>query len=483
MKIFTYLRQTIILSIAMLSFHGLNAQVTINVPADLPTVMAAIQSISTNPAVVNDTEVIINVTESVIETITAHVVISWSIQNLTITIQGQGPQTVVRSPLETRPALDGSDGSAFIQIGNTGSAMDGFKLNVKNITFKNWGTSKSDIQWGLFNFWVPLAAPWNGVITFENAIFDSCVGRTLFKAFQQQTHDAAFVFKNCHFVNCVATTLGTTSSNQGLISRERGGKLTVENCTFMNNTINEIREVGQVNGGLITYNPGVAGANDVVITGNEMYNNKFIPTADDSIQPLISIKPATFMVNLTLNNNVIIGNAREGFANDVDLVVYAPANITLSADGNVMNKAVQQVNLEGVISYVPYEISNSQVDAGLTYTSPAVNLVVADGLPVLENDEFGIPHGKKAPVNVLQSSGSNAVKAWPNPSTGRFEIAFPDAAATANFKVFSIVGKEILSGRFTDNNFVIDLSGEKKGVYVLQMESSGKVMTTKLVIK
>lgn len=473
-------------SMFLLGFSSLSAQVTINVPGDFSDLTDALSSIASNESVGNDTEVTINITESIIEDLPNPFIISWTLTNLTINVVGQGPSTIVRAPLDHRPALDGSEGVPFVQVGNAAAEMDGLKINFKNLTFQNWGTTAAGGFW-FFNVFVQKTHLWNGTLSFENVVFDSCVGRALFKIFQQPTHDCEFVFNNCYFTNCVSSVDSDGTALLGLINRERGGKLTVKNCTFMNNIFNDTRETGAFNGGIITVNVGLETTSDftnsIVIENNEMYNNKFISSADDTIQPLIAIKPqGANTTDLLFKDNLIIGNMRDGMDNDVDLLLLSPDNITISTEstGNVVNQAVKRVD----DAYPAIDIAGIQADKTFTYTSPEVSLNTEEGLPVLVADDSRILHGDHEVVSgVGISVGSLGVKVWPNPSDGMVELKAIDANENISYRIFSIVGEEILSGNTQNGIASLDLSRLTKGIYMLRLESGGKISITKLVFK
>lgn len=83
-------------------------------------------------------------------------------------------------------------------------------------------------------------------------------------------------------------------------------------------------------------------------------------------------------------------------------------------------------------------------------------------------------------VNV-ELFGKNAVRIYPNPSSGIFTVEVSTRAA--NMKVLDITGRVVLDRELTQTKNEIDMSYEAKGVYFVQLRSSGKVVITKFVLQ
>jgi hypothetical protein len=73
------------------------------------------------------------------------------------------------------------------------------------------------------------------------------------------------------------------------------------------------------------------------------------------------------------------------------------------------------------------------------------------------------------------------VMVYPNPSNGRFNVMMPNLNE-GSFKVFDATGRAVRSGLLNSEN-VIDLSGNKAGIYLLQLKVGDKTTVTRLMVK
>jgi uncharacterized protein YjdB len=73
------------------------------------------------------------------------------------------------------------------------------------------------------------------------------------------------------------------------------------------------------------------------------------------------------------------------------------------------------------------------------------------------------------------------VMVYPNPSNGRFNVMMPNLKE-GSFKVFDATGRAVRSGLLNSEN-VIDLSGNKAGIYLLQLKVGDKTTVTRLMVK
>lgn len=74
------------------------------------------------------------------------------------------------------------------------------------------------------------------------------------------------------------------------------------------------------------------------------------------------------------------------------------------------------------------------------------------------------------------------VTVTPNPSAGLFNVSF-DTDETKTVRVFDAVGKLISEQKVNAKNCALNLAGSSKGIYVLQVESTGSIATQKLIVE
>ena len=71
-------------------------------------------------------------------------------------------------------------------------------------------------------------------------------------------------------------------------------------------------------------------------------------------------------------------------------------------------------------------------------------------------------------------------KVYPNPTSDNIYI---DGAIGYNVNVINAIGQVVSSVRVTDNNYFIDLSSQRTGIYFIQVTENGKTITTRKIIK
>ena len=77
-----------------------------------------------------------------------------------------------------------------------------------------------------------------------------------------------------------------------------------------------------------------------------------------------------------------------------------------------------------------------------------------------------------------------AVGVYPNPTEeGMFTIVLPSAGETARYTLTNLVGQEVLQGTLDSVSSRVSVSSLQGGVYLLEVNQSGKRFTTKLIIK
>jgi len=115
----------------------------------------------------------------------------------------------------------------------------------------------------------------------------------------------------------------------------------------------------------------------------------------------------------------------------------------------------------------------------------AIDLTTGDNLTnPCDNFSYGEVHDYS--VNIISTLSSenidfkNNFYIYPNPSNGMFNLI--SEYEKANFKIYDILGKEILNGTLASGNNTLDLSSFNNGVYILNIISTmGEVVNIRLV--
>lgn len=82
----------------------------------------------------------------------------------------------------------------------------------------------------------------------------------------------------------------------------------------------------------------------------------------------------------------------------------------------------------------------------------------------------------------IQETDTWKVNVIPNPSSGVFNMQF-DEATEKNIRVFDALGRIVFEKKTNEQNFMIDLSAESKGVYILETQSRLGKAQQKLILK
>jgi len=84
----------------------------------------------------------------------------------------------------------------------------------------------------------------------------------------------------------------------------------------------------------------------------------------------------------------------------------------------------------------------------------------------------------------LSEWNSQNVKLYPNPFTNEIFIQLPEnVGGSYTFKVSDLIGKTIYSQQQTEKSFVFNGTSLPKGIYILSIESNGKIIAKKVVKK
>jgi hypothetical protein len=390
----TFTKKLIFAFLALFVLFGVSyAQKTVTVgpegTADYPSIKEAIDSATVD--MLPGETLNINIPAGTKVEPVGNLFLNWG-KALNIIVSGAGAdQTIITraddegNPLTAPPTTD-APGIAGRMWQVAREEMDGSTLTFKDMTFKYMGNTLGQSTGSIMNF----VNEWDLTVTFENVIFDQCVGRSLFNH-NKDRHD--FVFDNCLFINCITAPQANNVNNgfQGLIHRGFGGNLTVRNTTFMSNTIINPADENRNNGGLIRVASDREWNSNVVLENVTAVNNKYSNESPALIQPMITFKPDalndTISVNVTMKDVIFVGNYRDDKDDDVDLIYESPDKITFNTEstGNYFN-SVLKLDEEGV--YEEAVLPGTNVSLDHTYTS--LNMVMDGDLPKLTPDMYGI---------------------------------------------------------------------------------------------
>ncbi|MBL4604247.1 MAG: T9SS type A sorting domain-containing protein [Flavobacteriaceae bacterium] len=86
-------------------------------------------------------------------------------------------------------------------------------------------------------------------------------------------------------------------------------------------------------------------------------------------------------------------------------------------------------------------------------------------------------------LSVNNNEFSNIVSVYPNPSNGIFNIQWPNNEKTT-ISVYNYLGQKISEHKnITSGSYSLDLSNQSKGLYLLKINSNGKLASKKIILK
>jgi hypothetical protein len=446
---------------ALFAFTSLDAQktVTVNVPADGATIHAAI---TTGSALIETgDELIVAVPEGVFVH-SGNPTVNWG-KKATITIAGAGAgKTILKSSLDERPVIGSTAMDMLFNVvsgtGAAAKAIDTSTIVFKDLTIKNFGGTEGTPAAG------SLAHISNRVgltLQFVNVIFDSNVGFTLFNSLSTST---TWIFENCLFINnAVSQRSGT--AHHGIVNSRSGGNLTIKNSTFISNDSYNTLEANS-NRGSMFYVGGNSGTlSNLLIENNAFINNQVknadVNTATSVFAFLPGLEATEY--NVTLKNNIAIGNSRADILSDYDLVVNNPEKITLVASGNLFNTAVKTVvstDEPPVTTYEPWEVQGITANRLYTYTHPDINFEMDGNLPKLIVDEAGIGHVNFGSTSI-DFAKSDPLKIYALNSILKVE----GLREGSSVEIYTITGSLYFRTLVSSDNFEMEMP---KGIFIVR---------------
>lgn len=86
-------------------------------------------------------------------------------------------------------------------------------------------------------------------------------------------------------------------------------------------------------------------------------------------------------------------------------------------------------------------------------------------------------------VSIPASFNKEAIKVYPNPSTGLFQVEIFAACKQAKFEIFNNTGRLVQTGYFENKIATINMPYPSKGTYILRLTTEAEVYSELLIIK
>ena len=377
--------------------------VTVNVPGDFPSVSEAIQAHEETAS-----QITVNIAEGIHEE-TYHHFWAWN-GDIEITVQGAGANETFIQPLGVTemPDLQNDTANHWWQLNPMGDPDYNGSLTFKDLTFRYWGKPGNR---GLFMFQKHANATEfeSMIVTFENVVFDSNIGQSLF---QMDWMDAyGLHFDNCLFINNVTTPDldGGGGDNRGLINirhhrAERGATNAIRNSTFYGNVAYR-NEASGPRGRLIDFSGWNGRESELIISNVVAVENTLAGTPQEGVHPLVTfdIAGGNNGTNLSVEKFTSIGNIRIDEELDFDILLtgdWENPNLIFAEDENILQRLALRVSTpdpddpddgDPTITYEPVEDWwFTKVSPHYAYTHPDILFTMDGDVPALLEDEHGV---------------------------------------------------------------------------------------------
>jgi len=139
----------------------------------------------------------------------------------------------------------------------------------------------------------------------------------------------------------------------------------------------------------------------------------------------------------------------------------------------------------GCYKFTIFSASDNGMTAGEDGSYTITSVLTSTTLATLSTPAFGAQEADN--FCVTAANGIAEIPAFtfsvtPNPSNGQFNIAV-GSDDEKSYRVYDITGRLILDRKTTNQNFILDLTNQSKGVYILQLETEEGTVVQKLVLK
>jgi hypothetical protein len=473
-KLITNKNPLVIVSVFLL-MTSVNAQeLTVRVPQDQPNVRDAMFYIKGQTAVM---DALILIDEGDILTTAGFGNFDRAIK---ITFQGAGAdKSFIRgfTDEEAMPAPSEGGGRRFLQMNNAANA--GTELIFKDLSFVRWGFGDGN-GGAIVNI-----VGQNITLSFINCNFEQLQAEKG-AIMQSSNGENTVTFQNC-FIG------GGSSFDRGAMNGmiyKKGGTLIISNTTFMSNTrytattgTESNLDRGAKKAGVISLESSAAAKLIFVLEACMFVNNQTAPAGIDTVQPMISFYPLDGVMEVAMSGNIMLGNLREGKAEDADLYIADIDKITWDNSGNVLNRAIKRVVDGETESFIAAEIPGCDINELYHYTHVDIGFTMDGALPKLFTDEFGVKHlGFADPSNVNFQNYENSISVYPNPSQGIFEIRL-EGTNQARYEIYNAIGNLVKSGNLNDATNTFDITNSGKGLYILRINSENKEYIQKIMVR
>lgn len=188
------------------------------------------------------------------------------------------------------------------------------------------------------------------------------------------------------------------------------------------------------------------------------------------------------------NNFVTFNITTDNYANETSwecldssgAIVASGARGSLPANATTYSRTIPIVQGE----CYTFTINDSQSDGiCCSFGVGSYNLTTDTGTVITTGGQFGASETTKFNVTDTSSvddSLEEALKIYPNPSSGLFTIEF---SQKSSYSLYNLSGKLIKTGPLDDNSSILDLSSLSNGMYFLSIEVNDTTLTRKLIKK
>jgi hypothetical protein len=114
----------------------------------------------------------------------------------------------------------------------------------------------------------------------------------------------------------------------------------------------------------------------------------------------------------------------------------------------------------------------------------AIVSIENDGIDNKNNYNFAIEGFGQIDSSVINTSGSNVMKVYPNPTNGEFTVLLPSMASQSTISLVNSIGLEVYNSTIENKeSFSVQLPHLLSGVYLLYIKNYQKNMTCKIIVK
>ena len=114
----------------------------------------------------------------------------------------------------------------------------------------------------------------------------------------------------------------------------------------------------------------------------------------------------------------------------------------------------------------------------VTFTPPSISYLSIHDTITLTTIGNPVTMDLCTPLGVLEGKEETAFHLFPNPTTGKLKIKWPDGMNIDAVEIFSTAGKKIL--QYSDQD-IINVSSLVPGIYILQIYSGDKITRSKII--